>query len=304
VARVSVLGLGAMGSRLATVLLERGHEVTVWNRSDSERAALVVAAGAARAATPAEAVAASPLVLMCVTDYPASEEVLAAPGVLDALAGRAFVQCTNGTLEEVRGQLERVTGAGARMLSGAIAAYPRHIGGPETLILYAGDAAVFGEHEATLADLAGGQRYTGEDPGPMNAVYVSAFAFYYAALGGFLEAAALAQARGVPPREFAAALPGTAALLLDHVGDAARRIEDGDFSGDQATVDIHLAGSSRRLETFAGLGVQSLMTGAFVEYCRQALEAGDGGEDIAAVFMQITAGSTPGGVGPATVPDA
>ena len=33
-AQVSVLGLGAMGSRLATVLLERGHEVTVWNRCD------------------------------------------------------------------------------------------------------------------------------------------------------------------------------------------------------------------------------------------------------------------------------
>ena len=96
-AQVSVLGLGAMGSRLATVLLERGHEVTVWNRCDSERAAAVVAAGAARAASPAEAAAAAPLVLMCVTDYPAADEVLGAPGVLDALAGRTFVQFTNGT---------------------------------------------------------------------------------------------------------------------------------------------------------------------------------------------------------------
>ncbi|HEX6945674.1 MAG TPA: hypothetical protein VF196_05730, partial [Casimicrobiaceae bacterium] len=209
--------------------------------------------------------------------------------VLDALAGRDFVQFTNGTEVQVRDQLERVAGAGGRMLSGAIAAYPRHIGRPDTLVLYAGDAGVFERNEQTLADLAGGRRYTGGDPGPMNAVYVSAFAFYYAALGGFFEAAALARARGVPPREFAAALPGIAALLLDHVEDAARRIEEDDYAGDQATVDIHVTGSSRRLRTFAELGVQSGMTAAFVDYCRQAADAGDGGEDIAAVFKRIAA---------------
>jgi 3-hydroxyisobutyrate dehydrogenase len=287
VAQVSVLGMGAMGSRLATVLLERGHGVTVWNRSDSGRAAAVAAAGAMRAATPAEAAAASPLVLMCVTDYEAADEVLGAPGTLEALAGRAFVQFTNGTEAQVRAQLARVAAAGGRMLSGAIAAYPRHVGRPETLVLYAGDGSVFADHAATLAELAGGGRYAGEDPGPANALYVSAFAFYYAALGGFLEAAAMAKARGVPPREFAAALPDIAALLLDHVEDAARRIEEGDYAGDQATVDIHLAGSSRRLGTFAGLGVRSGMTAAFVDYCRRASEAGDGGEDVAALFKHI-----------------
>ena len=29
------------------------------------------------------------------------------------------------------------------------------------------------------------------------------------------------------------------------------------------------------------------MTGAFVEYCRQAQEAGEGGEDIAAIFKRV-----------------
>ncbi|MGL5201294.1 MAG: NAD(P)-binding domain-containing protein, partial [Aeromonas veronii] len=30
---LSVIGLGAMGSALATTLLKAGHPVTVWNRS-------------------------------------------------------------------------------------------------------------------------------------------------------------------------------------------------------------------------------------------------------------------------------
>jgi 3-hydroxyisobutyrate dehydrogenase-like beta-hydroxyacid dehydrogenase len=286
-AQVSVLGLGAMGSTLARVLLERGHRVTVWNRSDTERAAAVAAAGAARAGTPADAVSAAPLVLMCVTDYLAADEVLAGPAVLTALAGRTFVQLSNGNEEQVRAQQARVRAAGAGTLAGGILGYPRHIGRPETVIMYAGDRGAFEEHATTLADLAGAQRYFGEDPGPPNAVYVAAFGFYFAALAGFLEAAALAESRGVPPREFAKAMPGMSALLLDHIGDATRRIEEGDFGGDQATVDVHLVGSSRRRRTQDDAGLGSLMTGAFVEYCRQAAEAGEGGEDIAALIKRM-----------------
>ena len=173
------------------------------------------------------------------------------------------------------------------MLAGGILGYPRHIGRPETMIMYAGDAAAYREHAATLAGLAGAQRYYGEDPGPPNVVYVAAFGFYFAALAGFLEAAALAESRGVPPAEFAAAMPGMTALLLDHIDDAARRIETGDFAGDQATVDVHLVGSERRRRTLADAGLESLMTGAFVEYCRQAQAAGEGGEDIAALVKSV-----------------
>ncbi len=285
--RLAVLGLGAMGSTLARVLLERGHDVTVWNRSDSERAAAVAAAGAARAATPAAAASAAALALMCVTDYPAADEVLGAPGVLAALAGRTLVQLTNGDDVQVRAQLARVRAAGGSMLAGGILGYPRHIGRPETVIMYAGDGRAFERHAATLADLAGAQRYYGEDPGPPNAVYVAAFGFYFAALAGFLEAAALAGSRGVPVGEFAAAMPGMTALLLDHIDDAARRIEANDFAGDQATVDVHLVGSARRQRTLDDAGLGSLMTGAFVEYCRRAAEAGEGGEDIAALFKRM-----------------
>jgi 3-hydroxyisobutyrate dehydrogenase-like beta-hydroxyacid dehydrogenase len=285
--RVSVIGLGAMGGTLARVLLERGHAVTVWNRSDSERAAAVAAAGAPRAASPVAAVSASPLVVMCVTDYPAAEEVLGAPGVLDALAGRSLVQLTNGTEEQVRTQLARVEAAGGRMLAGGILGYPRHIGRAETAILYAGDGSVFEEHEATLADLAGAHRYLSDDPGEQNAIYVSAFGFYFAALAGYLEAAALAADRGVAPPAFAAAMPGMTALLLDHIDDASRRIAADDYAGDQASIDIHLVGSRRRQRTFAERGLQSLMTDAFVAYCRQASEADEGGEDIAAIFKRM-----------------
>ncbi|WP_344841650.1 NAD(P)-binding domain-containing protein [Nonomuraea dietziae] len=53
--RVTVLGLGSMGSALAGALLDKGVETTVWNRS-AGRAAPLVARGAREAATPLEAV--------------------------------------------------------------------------------------------------------------------------------------------------------------------------------------------------------------------------------------------------------
>ncbi|MCX6363969.1 MAG: NAD(P)-binding domain-containing protein [Actinobacteria bacterium] len=288
-APVSVIGLGAMGSTLARVLAERGHAVTVWNRSalSAVRAEMLKRAGVRRAATPAQAIAASPLTVMCVLDYPAAEAVLDAPGATESLAGRTLVQLTNGGEDQVRGQMARVRAAGGRPLAGGIVGYPRHIGKADTVILYAGSAAAFDEHRATLADLAGGQRFLGEDPAVQNATYVSAFGFYYAALAGFLESAALAASRGVAAADFAAVMPGMTALLLDHIADAVRRIEAGDFAGDQATVDVHLVGSSRRQRTLADAGVQSLMTDAFVAYCRQAHEAGEGGEDIAALYKRI-----------------
>ncbi len=292
-AQVTVIGLGAMGSTLARVLAGDGHDVTVWNRSGirPERAAGLE--GVRLAATPAEAVAAAPLVLMCVSHYAAADDVLDAPGATESLAGRVLVQLTNGAEPQVRAQMERVRAAGGRMLSGGIMAYPRRIGRADTVILYAGDASAFEEHRDTLAVPAGGQRFAGEDPAVQNAVYESAFGVYFAALCGFLENAALVADRGVPVAELAAVMPGMAALLLDHLADAARRIETGDWAGDQASTDTHLDGAERRKRAFAGRGLQSLMADGYLSYCRQVHEAGDGGEDIAAIFKRCAAPAAP-----------
>jgi 3-hydroxyisobutyrate dehydrogenase-like beta-hydroxyacid dehydrogenase len=297
-AQVTVIGLGAMGGALARVLAGHGHEVTVWNRSGitATRGAGLREAGVREAAAPADAIAASPLTVMCVTDYPAADAILDAPDVTEALGGRTLVQLSNGAEAQVRAQMARVAAAGGRTLSGGIMAYPRHVGRPETVILYAGDASAFEEHQGTLADLAGGQRYLGEDPAVQNAVYESAFGFYFAALCGFLENAALVADRGVPVAELAAVMPGMTALLLDHLADAARRLATGDYAGDQATTDVHLDGALRRQAAFTARGLQSLMADGYVAYCRQVHDAGDGGEDIAAIFKRVAA--------PATLPPA
>jgi 3-hydroxyisobutyrate dehydrogenase-like beta-hydroxyacid dehydrogenase len=93
--RVAVIGLGTMGAPMARHLLAAGHEVTVHNRTRSREEPLA-AAGAGRAATPAEAAAAAEAVLTCVSDTPDLEHVLLGPGgVAEGLApGGLVVDCS------------------------------------------------------------------------------------------------------------------------------------------------------------------------------------------------------------------
>jgi len=76
--KLGYIGIGLMGKPMALRLLAAGHEVTVWNRSPAKIAPLVDK-GARAAASPAEVARASEIVMMCVTDQKAAEEVLFSP---------------------------------------------------------------------------------------------------------------------------------------------------------------------------------------------------------------------------------
>ena len=78
-APVTVLGLGAMGTALSRAFLAAGHPTTVWNRTRG-RADPLRAAGAAVAPDVSAAVAASPLVVVCLLDTPAVDAVLVDAG--------------------------------------------------------------------------------------------------------------------------------------------------------------------------------------------------------------------------------
>ena len=81
--KVAVIGLGAMGSRIAGRLISAGHEVTVWNRT-REKLAPLVALGATAAQSPADAARRTEVVITMVADPPALRAVTQQPltGVL------------------------------------------------------------------------------------------------------------------------------------------------------------------------------------------------------------------------------
>ncbi|WP_035067997.1 NAD(P)-dependent oxidoreductase [Nitratidesulfovibrio termitidis] len=71
---IAILGLGAMGKRMAANLLKAGHQVTVWNRT-AKAAEPLLALGATQAANPKDAAAGADFVLAMVRDDDASSKV-------------------------------------------------------------------------------------------------------------------------------------------------------------------------------------------------------------------------------------
>ncbi len=102
--KLAVLGLGTMGAPMAENLLKAGFEVTVHNRTRSREEPLEQL-GAARAKSPAAAVADAEIVLSCVSDTPDVESVLLDPeqGAIAALKpGSLVVDCSSIEPEATR----------------------------------------------------------------------------------------------------------------------------------------------------------------------------------------------------------
>ncbi|MDZ7580534.1 MAG: NAD(P)-dependent oxidoreductase [Deltaproteobacteria bacterium] len=84
--KVAFIGMGTMGAPMALNLLKAGHKVTVHNRTRNKEEA-VAAAGARRAASPAEAAEGAEVVIICVSDSPDLERVtLGESGVIHGAA--------------------------------------------------------------------------------------------------------------------------------------------------------------------------------------------------------------------------
>jgi 3-hydroxyisobutyrate dehydrogenase len=90
---ISVLGTGTMGAPIAGNLLAAGFDVAVWNRT-AARAAPLAERGAQVASSPAEAAAASDVLVTMLADGEASERATSGPdGALNGLApGSVWIQ--------------------------------------------------------------------------------------------------------------------------------------------------------------------------------------------------------------------
>ncbi|MGL4892178.1 MAG: NAD(P)-dependent oxidoreductase, partial [Aeromonas veronii] len=148
---LSVIGLGAMGSALATTLLKAGHPVTVWNRS-AAKAAPLQALGATLAPSVGAAIAASDMTLVCVDNYAVSQQLL--DEASDAVAGKLLVQLSTGSPQGARALESWSHARGARYLDGAILCFPDQIGTTDASIICSGANTAFTEAEPVLRLLA------------------------------------------------------------------------------------------------------------------------------------------------------
>ncbi|MEU0641212.1 NAD(P)-dependent oxidoreductase [Streptomyces umbrinus] len=280
--RVSVLGLGAMGTALAGALVKAGYTTICWNRSPG-KADELVAQGAEEAATARDAVLAGRLVVVCLLDHASVHEVL--DPLSDELAGRTLVNVTTTSPAQSREFAEWAARAGVAYLDGGIMAVPDMIGRPGASILYSGSADVFDEYKSLL-ELWGTSTYFGEDAGLASLYDLALLAGMYVMFAGFLHGAAMVAPAGVTAGEFAAlAAPWLTAMTGGFQGFA-EVIDGGDYTvaGQQSLVfsdlgDLVAASADQGIGTEVVDMVQRLI--------QRQIDAGHGDEGFARIIESI-----------------
>ncbi|MFF3552704.1 NAD(P)-dependent oxidoreductase [Streptomyces tsukubensis] len=235
---VSVIGLGNLGQALAGAFLDAGHPTTVWNRSAAKADALV-ARGAVRAATAAEAVAASDLVVVAVIDQDTARTVLESAAA--ALPGRTVVNLTTSTPEPARALADWATTQGADYLMGAVYAVPQTIGTDDAFILYSGSADAHERFRAPLA-LLGGDTFVGSDPGLASVHDVAILSGMYGLFSGFFQAVALGRSEGIKAVDLTGHLNRWIQGVLAVLPEFAAEIDAESYETEASSLDMNATG--------------------------------------------------------------
>jgi 3-hydroxyisobutyrate dehydrogenase-like beta-hydroxyacid dehydrogenase len=279
---VTVIGLGSMGSALAAAFVDAGHPTTIWNRTAS-RAAPLVAKGAVHAAAAEDAVAASPLVIACLTTYDNTIDALAPAAAAAALKGRALVTLNSGSPSGARQMAEWALGHGARYLDGAIKNVPSAVGAEDTLLYYGGDKSVFDEYEPALRVMGGDTVYLGADT-DLAALYEMAVGgTLLPALVAFFEGAAAIQARGLEAASMVRFSVKWFEMINSVLPILAQEIDSGDYTKPASSVNLFLAAAADDEELAREANLDIEWHKPLHDLLRRAVDAGHGDHSIAAL---------------------
>ncbi|AFY29776.1 NAD(P)-dependent oxidoreductase [Cyanobium gracile] len=156
---ISLLGTGLLGAAIGERLLASGHRLTVWNRHP-QRCAPLQALGATLAATPAEAVAASDVVITVLSDGPTTRAVLLEQAGV-ALAGRLVLQVATIAPQESWELVAALAERGAELLEvPVLGSRPEALAGTLQLMV-GGNAAALERARPVLAALGAEPRLLG-----------------------------------------------------------------------------------------------------------------------------------------------
>ena len=289
-APVTVVGLGLMGQALAGAFLADGHPTTVWNRTPG-KAEQLVAQGAILADSVEKAVAASPLVVVCISDYDAVHELL--DPLDDVLADRVLVNLTTGTSAQARQTAEWAAQRDIVYLEGVIMAIPPDIATDAAILLYSGPKSVFDTHESTLRSLgAAGTVYLGDDHGLSPLYDMALLNFLWGILNAFLHGAALLGTTNVKATTFAPLANRMIVVATEYVTASASQVDEGKYPGDDATMTVHQAAMEHLVEESEHLGINAEIPRLFKALADRAVADGHADSSYAAMIEQFRKPST------------
>ncbi|MEI6625538.1 MAG: NAD(P)-dependent oxidoreductase [Thermoleophilia bacterium] len=280
-ARVGCIGLGTMGGPMAGHLLDAGHEVAVWNRTAAKGDELV-ARGARRADSPADAARDADVVVTCVSDTPdLVAVVLGDHGVIEGIReGAVLLDCSTVSPSAEKELAEALAGKSVEVVDAPLSGGAEgakngvctaFVGGSETA--FASAKPILEAFCKTITHL--GPTGAGQAAKAVNQIIISGT---YASVG---EGLAYAEQAGLPMEALVEALSGGAAGSWILTTRSPKYISH-EYPAGFRTV-LHRKDLGIAIEEGEAVGLELRLTRLVAEWQDALIAAGYGEEDSSAL---------------------
>jgi 3-hydroxyisobutyrate dehydrogenase-like beta-hydroxyacid dehydrogenase len=207
--KIGFIGLGHMGSAMATNLIKAGHEVTVFNRSPAKRQALVER-GAREAGRISDACRGEAVITMLSDDNAVASVVLGRGGLVESLAkGAVHVSMSSISVALAKELADAHAAAGHRFVAAPVFGRPEAAAAAKLFIVAGGDPAIIKTCQP-LFDAIGQKTITiSAEPHAANLVKLSGNFLMASAIEALGEAIALVGKSGIDRNAYVDLLTST-----------------------------------------------------------------------------------------------
>ncbi len=292
--RVSVIGLGNLGSALAGALVRGGCDVAVWNRTSGRTAALE-GEGAVASPTLRAALEHAEVVVFALPTYAAVDDLFHDAIDDGWLKGKAAVNITTGDADQARAARDRFAAGGAEYLDGDCGSYPSAVGGDASMIIYSGPKDLFDRlDEPVIRPLGADGAWVGEDVGAANALFMATTAFFLTSVAAYIEGAAHADRHGIAAGAYADYSVKYLNTVRDLIVSSTPLMESHDHSGmGQAALEVYLDAARTVERDATGAGARTDLLTVTTRYFEEGVRAGHGTKEASILFELLRQNPTP-----------
>ncbi|WP_423129216.1 NAD(P)-dependent oxidoreductase [Gaoshiqia sp. Z1-71] len=282
--KVSVIGLGQMGKKLAQLYIDAGFDVSVWNRtrskaSDLENVKIVNSAF--------DAIKDSTISILCVYDNNAVLEILESITDNEIFAGKTILNLTTGSPNEASEIEAIITAQGGAYINGAIQVAPDQMGLNNTTVLLSGSRNVYLQNKSYLEVLGGNLKYLSEKPSASSAMDLAALTWLYGSYIGLIYAVTLCRRYDLKLEGFSAIIEEITPGYTDFFKYEIDVINRGDYRITQSPLPISVAATQRIADSFKELNVIQEFPEILAKILGEANRKGLDHEELAAIIKVI-----------------
>jgi 3-hydroxyisobutyrate dehydrogenase-like beta-hydroxyacid dehydrogenase len=285
--KISIIGLGQMGRKLAQLYADGGYDVLVWNRTESKANGLK---GVKVAPSVATAIADGDLHIICVLDNTATLDMLNSLPDKSLLKNKTVVNLTTGSPGEAATLEALINRHGGGYLNGAIQVAPDQMGLPGTTILVAGERSVFDDNKIALDILGGNLRYLGDKAAASPAMDLATLTWLYGSYIGLIYGMKLCQEFALKLEDYRDIIAEIVPGFTDFFKHEVNMVSQGTYEVTQSPLSISVSATQRIADTFKGLSVAQEFPEIIASILKQAGARYGSPEKEVAVILKVIGG--------------